>query len=379
LNARFVPTALLLGNFVIGTSIMAPAGMLNELSRDLGVGIGQTSLLVTLGAAVLCLCSPLLSWATSRMDRRKLLCVILLVVIVTHLVSTLTTSFAAVLLLRLVMLAAAAPFTPQAAAVVGLIAPVERRSSTIAYVFLGWSLAAAAGLPLMTAIASRFGWQYGFVVIAIMAAVSCALLAWRLPSKLHTPAVDLKAWGDLFRNRLVQVLLFITILQMSGQFVIFTFIGPLLAHFTQADPNGIGIAFALYGIGGFLGNVAATQVVGGLGAFRTSLLSTLSVGTGIAIWAASAGHYVWMVAGIFVWGLGFAAANSMQQARLVAAAPAQAGSAVALNTSALYTGQAIGSAIGSALFVHAHYLATGYVAVAIMIVALAFIARSRHA
>jgi predicted MFS family arabinose efflux permease len=69
----------------------------------------------------------------------------------------------------------------------------------------------------------------------------------------------------------------------------------------------------------------------------------------------------------------------MQQARLVAAAPAQAGSAVALNTSALYTGQAIGSAIGSALFVHAHYLATGYVAVAIMIVALAFIARSRHA
>jgi MFS transporter, DHA1 family, inner membrane transport protein len=67
LSNRFVPTALLLGNFVIGTSIMAPAAMLNELSRDLTISIAQASLLVTLGAVVICLGSPLLSWATSRM------------------------------------------------------------------------------------------------------------------------------------------------------------------------------------------------------------------------------------------------------------------------------------------------------------------------
>jgi DHA1 family inner membrane transport protein len=69
----------------------------------------------------------------------------------------------------------------------------------------------------------------------------------------------------------------------------------------------------------------------------------------------------------------------MQQARLVAASPAQAGSAVALNTSALYIGQAAGSAIGSALFVHGYLLSMGYVAAAVMIAALALIARSRPA
>lgn len=379
LNARFVPTALLLGNFVIGTSIIAPAAMLNELSRDLNVSIGQASLLVTLGAAVLCLGSPLLSWATSRMDRRGLLCGILLVIIATHLAMAFMTSFAAILVLRLIMVAAAAPFTPQAAAVVGLVSPGEKRASTIAYVFLGWSLAAAAGVPLMTAIASRVGWSYSFVVIAIIAAASWVLLTWRLPAKLHTPPVDLKAWGELFRNRVVLLLLFITVLQMTGQFVVFTFIGPLLTAMTQAGPDAIGLAFALYGIGGFLGNLIATQAVGRLGAFQTSLISTGSVAAGIAIWAASAGQYTWMAVGIFVWGLGFAAANSMQQARLVGAAPAHAGSAVALNTSALYTGQAIGSAIGSGLFIHAHHLPMGYVAFGILIVALAFILRSRHA
>jgi DHA1 family inner membrane transport protein len=377
LTVRFVPTALLLGNFVIGTSIMAPAGMLNELSRDLQVSIGQASLLVTLGAAVLCLGSPLLSWATSTMDRRRLLCAILLIVMVTQLVAAVTTSFAAVLASRLVMVAAAAPFTPQAAGVVGLILPLERRASAIAYIFLGWSLAAAAGLPLTAAIASRFGWPYCFVLVAIIAAASCALLAWRLPRGLHTPAVDLKAWRELFRNRLVLLLLLITVLQMAGQFIIFTFVGPLLARLTGAGADAIGVAFALYGVGGFLGNLAATQVVGRLGTFRTSLLATGSVSLGVAIWAAGTGRYLVMAAGIFIWGLGFAAANSMQQARLVAAAPAQAGSAVALNTSALYIGQAIGTALGSVLFVHAHYLPMGYAAAAIMVAAMVLIVRSR--
>jgi DHA1 family inner membrane transport protein len=376
-NIRFVPTALLLGNFVIGVSIIAPAGMLNELSRDLHVSIGQASLLITLGAAVLCLGSPLLSWATSQMDRRTLLCAILAIIVVTHLAAAFTTSFTAVLVLRLVMVAAAAPFTPQAAAVVGLILPLERRASGIAYVFLGWSLAAAAGLPLMTTIASRFGWSWCFVAIAAIAAVSLALLAWRTPAGLHTPTVDLKAWRELFRDRLVLQLLLITVLQMTGQFVIFTFVGPLLTQIVGAGPDAISLAFALYGIGGFLGNLAATQVVGRLGAFRTSLVSTGSVSAGIAIWAAGAGLYPLMIGGIFVWGLGFAAANSMQQARLAAAAPEQAGSAVALNTSALYVGQALGSALGSALFVHGHVLAMGYVALAVIVAALAAIVWSR--
>lgn len=84
-----------------------------------------------------------------------------------------------------------------------------------------------------------------------------------------------------------------------------------------------------------------------------------------------------MAAGIFIWGLGFAAMNSMQQARLVAAVPSLAGSAVALNTSALYIGQAVGSAIGSALFVHGRYLSMGYVGVMVLIAALALIVRSR--
>ena len=102
--------------------------------------------------------------------------------------------------------------------------------------------------------------------------------------------------------------------------------------------------FALYGVFGFIGIVIATRIVDSWGAYKTSLLFTLLMLTGISGWALSAGNYPLMAGSVAVWGLGFASTNSMQQVRLVAAAPALASASVSLNTSVLYIGQAIGSA-----------------------------------
>ena len=72
--------------------------------------------------------------------------------------------------------------------------------------------------------------------------------------------------------------------------------------------------------------------------------------TGVTGWALCAGIYPLMACSVAVWGLGFASTNSMQQVRLVGAPPALASASVALNTSVLYIGQAVGSAIGGVLY-----------------------------
>ncbi|WP_090141805.1 hypothetical protein [Limnohabitans sp. DM1] len=52
------------------------------------------------------------------------------------------------------------------------------------------------------------------------------------------------------------------------------------------------------------------------------------------------------------WGWGVFASNSAQQARLVVQAPWLASASVALNTSAIYAGQALGATVGAAVIVH---------------------------
>jgi DHA1 family inner membrane transport protein len=92
--------------------------------------------------------------------------------------------------------------------------------------------------------------------------------------------------------------------------------------------------------------------------------------TGMTGWALSAGIYPLMACSVATWGLGFASTNSMQQVRLVAAAPELASASVALNTSVLYIGQATGSAIGGVLYARDWLYGFGYVSMGFVALAL---------
>ena len=375
IHRRFAPTALMLENVVTGCSVLAPAGMLIELSSDLGVTVRDAGSLITFGAVMLCVGSPLTAWLTSRVERRTLLTATMAVLALTNMASAVAPDYASLLIIRLIMLAVGALYTPQAAGTAALIVPAEKRGSTIAYIFLGWSLAAAVGLPLITFIASRYGWRAVYGSIGLIGCLSFVLLAWRLPRGLVGSPVDLKTWADVGRNRMIVLLLLITTLQMSGQFVVFTFMAPLLTKLTQVGPDAVGLVFALYGIFGFIGIAIATRIVDPWGAWRTSVLFTVLMLAGVTGWAVSAGTYPLMACSVAIWGLGFASTNSMQQVRLVSAAPALASASVSLNTSVLYIGQAVGSAIGGVLYARnllygAGYVSTGFVALALVMVVL---------
>jgi MFS transporter, DHA1 family, inner membrane transport protein len=378
LHRRFAPTALMFGNLVTGSTILAPAGMLIELSSDLGVTVHTAGLLVTFGAMVLCIGSPLTAWLTSRIERRTLLTATLAVLALGNAASAFAPGYATLLVLRLIMLAIGALYTPQAAGTAALIVPAEKRGGTIAYVFLGWSLAAAVGLPLITFMASRYGWRAAYGGISVIGVLSFLLLMWRLPAGLRGMPVDLKTWTDLGRNRVIIVLLAITALLMSGQFAVFTYMGPLLSRLTQAGPDAVGLVFAVYGVCGFVGIVIVSNVVDSWGALKTSILCVSLVLAGISGWALSAGFYPLMACSTAIWGLGFASSNSMQQVRLVAAAPALASASVSLNTSFLYVGQAIGSAIGGLLYAHDLLYGIGYAGAAFVALALTTVILTRH-
>src|SRR5262245_30623447 len=123
MNTRFSATSLLIGNFVVGASIVGPAGMLGDLANGFGVTVADVGLLITYGAVVLCFASPLMSWATSRLDRRLLLAGSLAIIAAGNLASALAPNYATLLVVRLIMMVAAAPYTPQAAGTAALLVP----------------------------------------------------------------------------------------------------------------------------------------------------------------------------------------------------------------------------------------------------------------
>jgi predicted MFS family arabinose efflux permease len=353
--------------------------MLRQLADAMGTSIAGAGLLMTVGAIVLCFGSPLMAWATSGMERRSLLAGCIGVLAIGHAASMLAPNFAALLGIRVVSMIAAAPFTPLAASTVSLIVPERERSSAITFVFLGWSLAIAGGLPIVTSLASHLGWREAYGALAAAGAVSGVLLVAGLPKGLYGAPVQLASWAKVFHSRVILLLLMITALAAAGQFLVFTYLGPLLAHLAGAGPTTIALFFAGFGVTGFIGNLVATRIVGRTGVYPTSLACFLIMLCGALVLAFGAGTIAVMAIGVLVWGLGFASSNSIQQARLVATAPELASATVALNTSCIYVGQAVGSGVGGLMFAHDRLLAMGFVASALISLAVVVVLITRPA
>ncbi|MDH7799334.1 MULTISPECIES: MFS transporter [unclassified Beijerinckia] len=368
MTALPVRLALLAGNFITGLVVMAPAAMLHPLAEGLNVSVRDAGLLVTYGAVILCIASPLVAWLTSGMDRRTLLVGSLATVALAHLASAFATSYPAVLALRLVMLFFAAVFTPQAAGTVALLVPEKDRPGAIAFVFIGWSLSIAVGMPLMTFLATSFGWRFALAALGVGALLTGVFVFAALPGRLKGASLSLSSWAAIGRDRVIFILLAITILQISGQLVVFTFMGPSLS-LIGAGPSVIALFFGLFGVASFVGNIIASRIVAPLGAFVTSGISTGMVATGLLLWGFG-GSLLWVMGiGVAIWGLGFAASNAMQQARLYGAAPALAAVTVALNTSAVYVGQAAGSYVSGEMFTRDLTSLMGYAGAGFVLVA----------
>jgi DHA1 family inner membrane transport protein len=338
--------SLLFGNFVIGTGVLLPAGLLNVLGSDLNVPPATAGLLLFAGGLVVGVGAPLLAGFTSAFDRRILLVSSAAIYAAGHALAALAPEFWSLLVIRTVTMIAAALFTPQAAATVGLIVPPERRSQAIAFIFLGWSMASVAGIPLGSILAAQIGWRATFFAMAILSVIAMAGVWVSLKPGLRVQALLLSSWVAVFKNPLMLCVLLVTLLSMSGQFTLVSYLAPVLREGFAASPPNIAILFAVFGVAGVFGNYLATRAVGTIGVERAVLVAIFCLIAGISLFGLFFGHFLLACVAGVVWGLGSFSSNSLQQSRLVAVAPSLAAATVALNTSAVYLGQSVGAAAG---------------------------------
>jgi MFS transporter, DHA1 family, inner membrane transport protein len=362
--------ALLFGNFVIGTGVLAPAGLINELSSAFAVDVPRAGSLIGYGAAVLCIEAPLLAFLTNRVDRRALLTAALVLYVIGHLLSAFATSFGMLLVIRLAMVGGAALFTPQAASAIGLFIPEQHRAGSVAFIFLGWSVALAIGVPLVSLLGAQFGWSATYLALCGASGVAMILVFVTVPDGLRTPPLSVAAWQAVFTNRKVQLLLAVTCIFLAGQFTEYPFVAAHLKSAAGAGASTIAILFAVYGFAGVIGAMIAASVIDRFGGPRTTRASLVLAVFGIAVWSLSGASLGLAGLGLVLWGAGASPGIAAQQARLIAADPNAASATVALNTSLLYAGQAIGTSLGGWTLASGHPDRSGIVAVTLIVVAL---------
>ncbi len=340
--------ALLAGNFAIGCGVMVTAGSLNDLVRSLQVSVAVGGQLISVAAVVMAIGAPLLAAVVGGWDRRVLLVAALVWYALGHAASALMPHFAALLPVRAATMLAAAVFTPQAAAAIGAMTPPAERGRAITFVFLGWSVASVVGMPVHAYIGEAFGWRWAFALVAVLAAGGAWWLWRAMPAGVKPPALSMRSWREVFTHPVLMAVVLVTALSGAGQFTVFSYFAPYYRQVLGASPTEVSLLFFWFGAFGLAGNVVLSRTVDRVGAARAVFWLLACIALSLLLWPLAATPIA-MGLVLVPWALGCFASNSAQQARLGLAAPALAAALMALNTSAIYLGQAVGAAGGGAV------------------------------
>lgn len=339
--------ALMVGNFAIGCGVMVVPGSLNDLTASLQVSVAVAGQLVSVAAVTMGVAAPLMAALMGAIDRRRLLTLALLWYAAGHLLAVVMPGFAALLPVRAATMLAAAVFTPQAGAAINLLAPPGERGRAITFIFLGWSLASVLGMPVHSYIGETFGWRWAFALVAVLS-LAAAAAVWRtLPDGLRPPAMSLAGWGRVLGNPMLMGLVAVTVLSACGQFTLFSYFAPYFRQVLGATAAQVSLLFLCFGAFGLLGNLLLTRWIDRVGAATSVTFTLVLIALSLLAWPLAVG-VAGMALVLVPWALGCFASNSAQQARLSISAPGFTAALLALNTSAMYLGQAVGAASGGA-------------------------------
>jgi DHA1 family inner membrane transport protein len=360
--------ALLSGNFVIGCGVMVVGGTLNDLTHSLAISVTQGGHLIAIAALMMGIGAPLLAAAVSRIDRRKLLTWAMLWYALGHALCALAPDYDWLWPVRALTVLAAAVFTPQAAATVGFMSTPAHRGRSITFVFMGWSVASVAGIPIASWIGERMGWRVSMMLVAAGALVAAWMVHRSLPAGIRPPALSLRAWRKVFRSPLLMAVVLVTACQSAGQFTVLAFAAPYYKHDFGANPEQISLMFAWFGGLALAGNLLLNRLIDRVGAAPAVTLTLGLMALSLLIWPLGT-NLIWLSVVVVPWAVSGFATNSGQQARLGGLSPRLAPALMALNTSAIYLGHALGASGGGWVLAQQGYAQLHWLGLAWMLVA----------
>ena len=245
---------LAVGTFLMCTTEYIVAGLLQEMSADLGVSLGRIGLLITAFGVGMIIGAPVMALATRRLPRRATLVLALTVFALGHVAGALSDSFTLVLLARLITALATGAFWSVASVVATDAAGPQDSSRALGVMMSGVGLATVAGVPLGAFAGQVVGWRGAFWGLALLAGVAALVIGRSVPANdTDRPATSVASEVRAVSSRPVWALILTTVLATGGYMTVFSYVSPLLTDRSGMPQWAVPLVLAGYGVGALIG------------------------------------------------------------------------------------------------------------------------------
>ncbi|MGC0421201.1 MFS transporter [Embleya sp. AB8] len=349
-RAWLAVAAVALGIFSLMTSELLPVGLLTPVGDTLDVAEGTAGLMVTAPGIVAAFAAPVIAVTADRLDRRILLAALIALVGVANLAAAGAPNFAVLLIARVLVGVGVGGFWAIAGGLALRLVPPERVARATAVVFGGVSAASVLGVPAGTLMGELTGWRPAFAAVGILGAVALVALVVLLPPLPAAPSARPMTFLDLSRlcrdNRGVRTGLALTFLLITGHFVAYTFVRPILRDVAGVDDALIGVLLLGYGLAGVAGNFAAGTRAS-RDARRTLLTITATLTAVLTLLAVLNDVPAAGIVLLLVWGVAYGGVPVSLQTWMLTAAPQATEAATSLFVAVFNLSIALGALLGA--------------------------------
>ncbi|MCO8273502.1 MFS transporter [Actinoplanes sp. TRM 88003] len=250
-------TALAVGTFALGMTEFVITGLLPPIAGDLSVSIPTAGLLISGYALSVVIGGPLLTAAVARRPRKPVLIGLLGFFVAGNLISAVAPNFAAMMTGRVVAALCHGAFIGIATIAAADLVRPDRRSSAIAAMLSGITIASVAGVPLGTLLGQQAGWRATFWAMALLGVLAALATAAFVPVTAAGDAA--RANWAAFRNPVVWLALGMTALAFGAVYAPFTYVAPLMTDVAGFGAGALPWLLVLFGLGLVLGNVIGAR------------------------------------------------------------------------------------------------------------------------
>ena len=247
--------SLAMGGFGIGTGEFAIMGLMPGVAADLGVTEPQVGHLISAYALGVVVGAPLLAIGGARLYRRHLLILLMSFYALGNIASALAPGYGSLLVFRFIAGLPHGAYFGVAALVAASLVPFNKRAKVVSLVMMGLTLALLIGNPLATILGQHLDWRYAFGFVGAIAALTGLMIVLFLPlnrqEERQSPFSEIRA----FNRAEIWYPLAIGSIGFAGMFCVFSYMAPTLLEVTGVNPFWIPIALAVFGLGGFVGNI----------------------------------------------------------------------------------------------------------------------------
>lgn len=340
--------AMFLAAFGIGTAEFVIAGLLPDVSSDLGVSIPTAGLLITAYALGVAAGGPVVTLLISRVARKTALLSLVAAFTVGQALCALAPDYALLMAARLLVSIGHGAYFGVAAIAATRLVPPGQSGRAVALLLAGITVANILGVPAGTAIGNSLGWRATFWAVGGLGVVSLAAIALLVPADKpeHHVQTSFGAQVRVLGRPAIYMSFLVIIIAMVGQFSMFTYIAPLLIEITKVPIDLVPWLLLLFGVGSTIG-----VLIGGRLAdwkLMPTLIGMLLLSAAVYAVMALFGSSLWvMVASIPIWaGLSFGFGAPVQS-RILKAATDAPNLASPLVPTAFNIGIAAGASLGA--------------------------------